>query len=156
MPKRDEVITFMVEDAHIFFRNFAGREGKYNPAGIRTFLINLDEETAKQMLEDGWNVHWPKPDEDGLIGDPFIQVSVNFKNWPPRIVLITSRTRTELDEDLVEVLDWTNIKTADLICRGNHWDVNGNTGIKAYLKSLFVTIDEDYLEQKYAINEVEG
>jgi hypothetical protein len=29
------------------------------------------------------------------------------------------------------------------------WDVNGKTGVKAYLKTLFVTIDEDALELKY-------
>lgn len=158
MPQREEPLTFMIEDAHIFWRNFAGKEGRYNQPGERNFLVNLDEKTAQQMLKDGWSVKWPdpkNPDEDDSVGEPFIQVSVNFKNWPPRIVLITSRARTNLDESTVEVLDWTNIQTVDLICRAYNWNVNGKSGIKAYLKSMFVTIDEDFLERKYAINEME-
>lgn len=156
MPQRDEVKTFMVEDARIIFRNFAGREEMYNPAGVRSFAVILDEKTATQMVKDGWNVKWPKPNEDGEIGDPFIPVGLRFDVYPPRIVMITSRARTNLTEDNVEVLDWANISSVDLICRAYTWAVGEKGGIKAYLKSMFVTIDEDYLERKYAINDVEG
>jgi hypothetical protein len=48
------------------------------------------------------------------------------------------------------MLDWADIKSSDLICRAYEWDVNGKTGIKAYLQSLFVTIEEDYLDRKYS------
>lgn len=58
-----------------------------------------------------------------------------------------------MDEESIDVLDWADIKTADLIARGYDWAVNDKTGTKAYLQSLFVTIEEDALEQKYAINE---
>jgi hypothetical protein len=40
----------------------------------------------------------------------------------------------------------------DLICRGYQWVVGDKFGMKAYLQSMFVTIDEDPLELKYAIN----
>jgi hypothetical protein len=153
MPQKDEAPTFMVEDASIFYRNFTGREGLYNVAGQRNFCVRLDEETAQQMDKDGWNVKWPKPDEEGEIGTPYIACAVNFKNWPPRITMMTSRVRTTLTDDTVEVLDWANISKVDLICRGNIWNDKGD--IKAYVKTMFVTIEEDYLEQKYAVNEVE-
>ena len=67
---------------------------------------------------------------------------------------MTTRARTNLDADTIEVMDWTNIETADLICTGYDWVVGDKSGTKAYLQSLFVTIEEDYLERKYAINEV--
>ncbi len=67
--------------------------------------------------------------------------------------MITSTSRTHLDESSVPVLDWAEIQTADLIARAYEWEVNGKSGIKAYLQSLFVTIEEDALERKYAINE---
>lgn len=78
---------------------------------------------------------------------------MNFKNRPPRVVLLTSSSRTQLDESSVEVLDYADIKTADLIARGYDWMVGDKTGTKAYLQSLFVTIEEDALEKKYRIHE---
>jgi hypothetical protein len=149
----DEAKTFMVEDARIIFRNFAGREGPYNREGDRNFAVVLDHSTAQQMLEDGWNVKYLDAREDGDEPTPYVQVSVNYKNRPPRVVLLTSSSRTQLDEKAVDVLDWADIKTADLIARGYEWAVNDKTGVKAYLQSLFVTIREDALEQKYQINE---
>lgn len=142
--------TVLIEDARLVFRNFAGKEGMYNREGDRNFSILLDEKTARVLSVDGWNVKTLKPREEGDNPQPYIQVSVNFRGRPPRIVLITSRGRTEIDEALVETLDWVEIKKADLILRPYEWSVNGNAGVKAYLKSLYITINEDPLELKYA------
>ena len=149
----DEAKTFMVEDARIIFRNFAGKEGQYNREGDRNFAVVLPEDVASEMLADGWNVRYLQPREDGDVPTPYISVAVNFTNRPPRVVLLTSTARSHLSEDTVEVLDWADIQKADLIARGYDWEVNGKSGTKAYLQSLFVTIEEDELERKYAINE---
>ena len=149
----DEAKTFMVEDARIIFRNFAGKEGQYNREGDRNFAVVLPEDVASEMLADGWNVRYLQPREDGDVPTPYISVAVNFTNQPPRVVLLTSTARSHLSEDTVEVLDWADIQKADLIARGYDWEVNGKSGTKAYLQSLFVTIEEDELERKYAINE---
>ena len=148
-----DVKTFMVEDARIIFRNFAGKEGQYNREGDRNFAVVLPPDIAEEMLKDGWNVRYLAAREEGDEDTPYISIAVNFSNRPPRIVLLTSTARTHLAEDSVEVLDWADIKGADLIARGYDWSVNGKTGTKAYLQSLFVTIEEDALERKYAINE---
>lgn len=147
--------TFMIEDAHLIHKNFSGREGPYNTAGQRSFSVVVTDELAEKLLADDWNVKWPKADETGEIGSPFVPVGVRFDIRPPRITMITSTGRTPVSEDMVEVLDWADYETVDLICRGHIWDVNGKTGIKAYCKTLFVTIAEDALERKYAINEPE-
>jgi hypothetical protein len=146
----DQAKTFMVENATLIFRNFSGKEGQYNREGDRNFAVILDPDTAEKMLADGWNVRSLGAREEGDEDTPYIQVSVSFKNRPPRIVMITSNARTTLDEAAVEVLDWAEIRVADLIARGYEWNVNGKTGTKAYLQSLFVTIEEDALERKYA------
>jgi hypothetical protein len=151
-----EAKTFMIEGAQIIFRNFEGKEGQYNRKGSRNFAVIIpDEKTAQKMLKDGWNVKYLEAREEGDENVPYISVEVSFKNRPPRVVMLTSRARTNLTEDTVEVLDWANIENADLICRAYEWDVNGKTGVKAYLQSLFVTIEEDFLERKYAANEPE-
>ena len=149
----EESKTFMIEDARLIFRNFKGAEGEYNRKGERSFGIILPDDLANDLLRDGWNVKYLREREEEEGATPFISVSVRFDVFPPRVILLTSTTRTNLDEASVEVLDWADIKMADLICRGHHWDVNGKQGIKAYLQSLFVTIEEDPLERKYAIHE---
>lgn len=146
--------TVLMEGVRIIFRNFEGKEGQYNRAGDRNFAVLLDEETANAMSEDGWNVKWLKPrddDEEDTPPQAYLQVSVNFdKGRPPRVVMITSRGRTNLDEDTVEMLDWADITNVDLIIRPYEWSVNNKTGIKAYLQSIYVTVEEDELERKYA------
>lgn len=145
-----EAKTFMVEDATLIFKNFAGKEDKYNRAGDRNFACILDNETAEQMLKDGWNVRYLKPREEGDDPTPYVQVAVSYKNRPPRIVMMTSAGRTILSEEMVETLDYADIAQVDLISRGYEWEVNGKSGTKAYLQSMFVTIQEDALELKYS------
>lgn len=150
-PKQDN--TVLMEGVTIIFRNFSGKEGQYNREGDRNFAVLLDEKTAQEMAEDNWNVKVLKPredDEEGTIPQAYLPVSVNFKGRPPRIVLITSRGRTNLDEESVETLDWVDIINVDLIVRPYEWTVSDKSGIKAYLQSMYITIEEDPLEQKYA------
>lgn len=139
-----------MENVRIIFKNFAGKEGMYNREGDRNFAVLIDQETAAKMLEDGWNIKVLKAREEDDPEQPYMQVSVNFKGRPPHIVMITSRGRTTLTEHECEILDWADIRTTDLIVRPYEWAVNGKTGVKAYLKSIFVTIEEDELELKYA------
>jgi hypothetical protein len=144
--------TLVIEDAHIVFRNFAGKEGMYNKEGDRNFCVILEPDVAAAMDNDGWNIKHLKDRESGEkgAGDPYVEVAVGYKGRPPHIVMITSRGRTDITEDAVELLDWVEIKTVDVIIRPYNWDVNGSQGVKAYLKSMFITIEEDYLELKYS------
>lgn len=150
MPVNDN--TVMMEGVRIIFRNFSGKEGQYNREGDRNFAVLIDETVATAMTEDGWNIKWLKPrgEEEEQAPQAYLPVSVNFKGRPPRIVLITSRGRTNIDEDSVEMLDWVDIINVDLIVRPYEWTVSGRSGVKAYLQSIYVTIEEDPLEIKYS------
>lgn len=140
-----------IKDAQLLFRNFAGREGMYNAEGDRNFCVVLPKDLASEMHADGWNIKFLKPqDDDEEYGDPYVQVSVKFKGRPPKLTLINSRGRVPISEDECEIFDYIDIKTADLIINPYEWAVNGKSGIKAYLKNLFITVDEDELDHKYS------
>lgn len=141
--------TVLIEGARIIFRNFAGKEDAMNRAGDRNFCVLLDPENAEKMAADGWNIKTLKPREEGDELQPYIQIAVSYKARPPRIVTITNRGKTELTEDLVDILDYSDFLNVDLIFQPYNWAVGDKTGVKAYLKSLFVTLQEDELEQKY-------
>ncbi len=145
--------TVLMEGVRIIFRNFQGKEGQFNRAGDRNFGVILPPDVAEAMLADGWNVKYLKPREDDEEGEetPWVSVSVAFdKGRPPKIMMVTDRGRTALDESTVDMLDWADIQNVDLIVRPYTWEVSGRTGVKAYLQSMYVTIEEDELERKYA------
>lgn len=138
-----------IEDAKICFRNFSGKEGQFNAKGQRNFCVILRDDIAESMKDDGWNVKYLRPRDETEQPQPYIQVKVNFRNVPPKIVLVTSHGKSILDEESVGMLDWAEIETADVIFSPYPWEVNGKRGITAYLKTLYVTLVEDAFESKY-------
>lgn len=141
--------NIVIENGRIGFRNFSGKEGRFNPAGRRNFCVFLDSDLARILETDGWNVRWLEPRDPQEDKQAYLQVAVSYDNIPPKIVLVTSHGKTILDETSVNVLDWAEIKEVDLIIRPYNWDVNGKSGVKAYIKSMYVTIAEDEFEKKY-------
>lgn len=147
---QDNSGQLVIEDAHIIFRNFAGREGQFNREGDRNFCVVLPPEIAEQMIEDEWNVKQLRARDEDTPGDFYIQVSVGFKNRPPNLWLISSKGRVRLGQHECEILDWVEIAKADIIVNPYRWSVSGKSGVKAYVKSLVITMKEDYLDLKYA------
>jgi hypothetical protein len=144
-----------LENVNIVFRNFSGAEGPFNKAGERNFGLLIDADSAEAMERDGWNIKYLKPREEGDEPQAWLKIKVNFNGRPPRVVLITEngqgeKSKTPLDESMVSILDWAPIETVDLIINPYEWTVSGNTGITAYLQSIFVTMAQDDLEKKYA------
>lgn len=145
-----KVPPITIENAKIIYRNFSGSAKRFNAAGLRNFHVVLENDVAVKLEQDGWNVKWHDPREDGDSPWASLKVSLRFDNYPPRIVLITGDSRTTLDEDSVDILDWAEIEVVDLMLSPSSWEVQGKTGIKAYLKKAFVTLAQDDLETKYA------
>lgn len=145
-----------IENAELKFINFSGREKTYNEEGNRNFSVVIPESDVQALLDAGWNVKLnrdknAKNEDDAR--DPFwhIPVTVSYKIRPPRVTMIASGRRTVLDEDMVGTLDYADIQLVDLVLNGRRWDDNGVPRIKAYLKTAYVTINEDPMERKYAL-----
>lgn len=149
---RKQINDITIEDARIIFRNFEGREEKFNAEGDRNFTVVIeDDATADQLLADGWNIKYLKARDDEDTPTAILKVKVNFKGRPPRIVFVTSRGRSQpISEAEAFMVDFADMKKVDLIINPFSWDINGKQGIAAYLKTIYITLNEDELELKYA------
>jgi hypothetical protein len=126
------------------WRNFSGEPDDFHPKGSRYFNIQLDEESANMLSADGWNVKTKVYDD----GTPIytLQVKINFDSKePPKIKQITRNNRegTILDSESVRDLDRAYIERADVRISPYEWNVNGKSGITAYLDRLNVVLNED-------------
>lgn len=145
--------NLIMEDVRIFFKNFSGKEDMYNRAGNRNFCVAIDDlDEAERLASMGWNIKRTRPNEDGE-SQPYIQVAVNYKNIEPNIYMITGKNKVRLSESTVGNLDSADIKTVDLIISPYNWEVNGKSGVKAYCKTMYVTIDEDVFAGKYSFDD---
>ena len=144
--------TLAIENAHIFFRNFSGKASRFNAEGNRNFCVEIEDVAlAGALLEDGWNVRTLAPREsEEDIERYYIQVAVSYKNNPPSVWLITKKGKTPLNEESISILDHADIALVDMTVKPYNWEVGGKSGVKGYLKSMYVTIEEDEFADKYA------
>lgn len=155
------VVELKIDDAQIAIRNFSGKEGRYNREGERSFVLALPNELAEQLAEDGWNVRVPRlnGEEDGYERNPLLNVDLDYRFNPPKVVMISGAVEVEpgvfeggtkeiLGQDELSQLDWADIAYVDLKLRGREWDPGR---IKARVKEIYITLAPNDLYEKYGI-----
>lgn len=149
--------TLSLEGVRIGYLNFEGRAKKFNKEGDRNFTIFLSPDQEQQALEAGYNVKQPKADldqnpEDTFTKDPTLPVAVKFDGFQPAKVYIVSGDQpVMLDAVTALTLDTADIISSDVVLRPYDWEVNGDTGRKAYLKAIYVNLDRTPFDDKYGI-----
>ncbi len=142
-----------LEDVKIIFKNFRGEKGPYNEAGVRTFSIVVDDlDQAAELIIMGWALK-PLKNEEGDVDAYHLPVKINYDSrQPPRIykVSLTRQGQLPLDERTIDMLDYLPIDYADVIVNPYEWDVRGETGVKAYCQTMYVVIEENELDIKWA------
>lgn len=144
----------MIEDAKLLFTNFAGSPTRYNnEGGKREFSVALPLNLVEDLERDGWNVKYRK-NADGEFDPerPYLGVKVSYKFRAPAIWLIAGGRKQLMTEDTVGTLDNITIKTADVVIHPSVYDVRGQQGISAYVKELYVVMDDESVSfaSKYA------
>lgn len=154
MSEQKITSNIKIEGAKLRFKNFQGKRTEFNDEGNRNFGVLLDDERARRLMDDGWPVkHLRARDDDPeQYEQPWMSVKVRFRPYPPVVVLINSKGKKRLNEDTIDQLDWSIIKNCDLIIRPYNYPATKGrpAGVSAYLKAIYVTIQEDELAEKYA------
>lgn len=152
MLQNNDVIE--VEDAKIRYNNFSGRPEKFiAQGGVRHFWLLLDEEMANELAENGFSIKVREYEN----GDKEYRtdVKLNYRSpFPPKVTLITGRSKTVLTEETVGNLDMIDIEHIDLVLRvydyGKKMDRKpGEPHMKFYVKSMYVTQILDSFASKY-------
>jgi hypothetical protein len=151
---RKRLKDLTVYGATLMFKNFQGLEKPFNPAGQRNFSLMVGPEDAQAMIADGWNVKFLNRREGDDPNEPqqaHLPIKVKMDSHrPPVIVMVTSRGKQKLDADMVGALDFVVMNNVDITVNPSWYDYNGRQGYTAYCSRLYVTIEEDPLDLKYA------
>ncbi|AXQ61296.1 hypothetical protein SEA_LIBERTYBELL_55 [Streptomyces phage LibertyBell] len=160
MTQQKYIPEMQLDGVRLIWRNFEGREEQFNAEGNRNFHVVLPEDVAQEMIKQGWNVKQkpPRDEED----EPFyyLKVKVSFKFKAPRLTTVSKKwdpklnrqklVRNLLPEELVLTLDMFEFEKVDLILSPSRWNVRGESGVTAYVKTGFFFIKQDALEERYA------
>lgn len=164
MPENKKVLdNIVIEGAKIIWKNFKGEVSPNNRGGERNFDVRIDDPAlARLFADDGWNIkHYPKEnpmfsrDEEGEFDYLPVAIRFDIEYYMPKVVLITNGRNQKMKESNIAILDDLFFENVDISIRPRPWStVEGKSGIKAYVQTLYVTAREttDPFADKYNVD----
>lgn len=143
--------SLSLENVELIFKNLAGERRRYNDEGDRNFSVLLtDPEMAQEIKELGWNVRELRPLDEGDTPRWHLPVRVSYRYFPPRVIVVKKHGKLYLDEDNVQMIDRSRVLSADVVLNPHNWEQDdGSTGVTAYLREMWVTLEESRFGDKY-------
>lgn len=156
----DNIDNIVIDNASLVLRNFSGKAiPPYTPEGQRSFSVRLDVETTLQLANAGWNVKIKQLDDGSEVGYLRVYVAFDKPQYPVKIVqlivadgVVTSKTF--ISPESAGNIDFLDIKNIKLEIRPRVWtNQRGESGVKAYLKTMYYELVPDIFEAMYTYNE---
>lgn len=141
-------------NARIIWKNFRGDKGPWDTRADKSFAILINDSVlAEELREEGWTLKELAANDDFDSVAYALKVKVRFDKKPPKCKLVTNingrQKVTKLDEDSISFLDWAEPEKIDLTISQSKWNMNGRSGITAYLDVMYFTPVVDELETEY-------
>lgn len=160
----DLILDHELVDFEILFCNLEGRAEGFNDKGNRNFRLKFnDDDFAKSLSEDGWNIKIYTPKNDDY--DPYYYLTVKSKfrvdspnvRQDPEIHMINSKNDILLKEKHMADLDAKfrahEVVSCDLIIHPSPWNnarFGAGEGITAYLKQMWAVVNDSPFADRYA------
>lgn len=147
---RKWIDNIIVENAEIEYPQFSGEKTPNNTDGKRGFnLIIRDPEKAQEFANDGWLIKHHDPRDGDNDEYDYLPVAIRFDKYPPNIYKVNPDMPEPvlLNEDGVSLLpEYTKAYlNIDVVISPSFWNVSGKSGIKAYVKTMYLRIvDGEY------------
>ncbi len=151
MPRVNDI---NITEGQIAYSNFAGRPTQFNPnGGVRTVTFVIPNDIADQLKADGWNIREQVINDDGEVRY-LLESKLTFrtregKPRDPKIFIVRDDGLVHVTEDTVDTLDRADILSVDAVIGPSYWEWGGKKGIAAYINSMYVTIKENPIDEKY-------
>ena len=79
-----------------------------------------------------------------------LKVKVSYRFDAPNVFVLSQMGKRRLEEDTVGELDHLSISKCDISIVGSNWTIpSGDSGVTAYLRSAYVTLNIDPLDAEY-------
>lgn len=133
------------------FSHFDGRADTFNDEGDHNFTVIIeDEEMARRLMEEGWNIRTNAGREEGDPDEYLLKVKISYKFEAPKIFLLKGQRKYRADElDLADIKRSTT-EQIDVIITPSRWVQANRTGVSAYCKEMYAKVKESRFAAEYA------
>lgn len=148
--------TIAVDDTKfIFATNFAGdpEVDRFGDSRRKANLLIPSREQAMALIDEGVKVRATRPrqddDPDTFEPEYFVPILLKFRTkdgtavkYPPKVYLVSGRSKTLLDEESVGILDHVHVKNVNVVLNPYVYD-HTKDGISLYVRTMYVEQAED-------------